>query len=55
MRLRSCGLVKKRGDARRAIRESCTDEKAMGARFIGILLSCDSTTEQRNHGESSQV
>ena len=55
MRIRSCGLVKKRGDTRRAVKESCTEEKAMGVRFIGILLSCDSTAEQHNRDEFRQI
>jgi hypothetical protein len=51
MRIRSCGLVRKREDTRMAVKERYPEEREIGARFISIFSSRYSKQEQHNLGE----
>lgn len=51
MRVRSCGLVRKRDGIGRAVKGRYTEEKEIGAGFISVLPSRNSIKEQHSHGE----
>jgi hypothetical protein len=51
MRVRSCGLVRKRDGTVMAVKERDPEEREIGARFIGGLPNHDSRRAQLSHGE----
>ena len=55
MQVRSCGLVTKRDGVGRAVEERRTEEKAMGAGFMGVLMSHDSRVEMLRAGRDEQA
>jgi hypothetical protein len=53
--VRSCGLVRKRDGAGRAVKESGAMETGIRGSFIDVLLRRYSRRESRSHGEFAQI